>query len=156
MNSITGYYWGAWIVGLMATMGSLFFSEVMGFVPCSLCWYQRIFMYPVAILLTIGIVKSDAKAIDYTLPLVFLGWLTAFYHKLLMWGIIPESATPCRSGIPCSARYINYFDFITIPFLSLVAFSLLMALIILHRNETYNLAINLLISDPFVEIIKEV
>ena len=102
----------------------------MQFVPCSLCWYQRIFMYPIFILLTLGIFKNDGAVSSYGFAFALIGWLVAFYHNLLMWGVIPESISPCRSGVPCSTRYIEYLGFITIPFLSLVAFTLLVLLLL--------------------------
>ena len=135
MAKISKSLYAAWLISLFATVGSLFFSEVMDFVPCSMCWYQRIFMYPVAVLLTIGIFKGDGASAKYAFPLAAIGWLFAFYHNLLMWGIIPETAAPCRSGIPCSTRYIDYFGFVTIPFLSLLAFSVLVALLFQRRKS---------------------
>lgn len=134
-KKLSCYYYGAWLTALVATVGSLFFSEVMGFVPCSLCWYQRIFVYPIAVLLTLGVYRGDRQAVVYSFPLAALGWLFAFYHNLLMWGIIPETASPCRSGIPCSTGYIEYFGFITIPLLSFVALSLLLILTFPKRES---------------------
>jgi disulfide bond formation protein DsbB len=126
----------AWVVALVSTLGSLFFSEVMGFVPCSLCWYQRICMYPLVILLAVGSFPFDAKVYKFSLPFAVIGWLFALYHNLLHWKIIPESASPCRQGIPCSTVYINWLGFITIPFLSLVAFSLiLISLFIFNKTS---------------------
>ena len=115
----------AWTVSLTATLGSLFFSEVMEFTPCSLCWYQRIFMYPLAIILLIGFFREDRVSLFYGLIFSILGWLISFYHNLLVWEIIPETASPCVQGIPCNATYIDWFDFITIPLLSMMAFTLL-------------------------------
>lgn len=135
MSALSRHSYAAWFVALVATLGSLFFSEVMGFVPCSLCWYQRIFMYPIAVLLTMGVFRNDIHSIRCSFPLVIIGWGFAFYHNLLMWGVIPESASPCRSGVPCSARYIEYFGFVTIPFLSWVAFSLLVLLLFPQRRH---------------------
>jgi disulfide bond formation protein DsbB len=114
-----------WLVALLATAGSLFFSEVMEFIPCSLCWYQRVFMYPLVILLFVGSRRSFTEVIIFCLPLVGLGWLIALYHNLLQWGLIPETASPCIEGISCSARYIEWYGFVTIPLLSLLAFSIL-------------------------------
>lgn len=134
MTKISNSLYAAWVTSLLATFGSLFFSEIMEFVPCSLCWYQRIFMYPIAITLTIGIFKSDQLCAKYSFPFSLLGSGFSLYHNLLMWEIIPETMSPCRSGIPCSARYIDYFGFITIPFLSLVAFTLLVLFLFQQRK----------------------
>lgn len=126
----------SWIVALAASIGSLFFSEVMEFVPCSLCWYQRIFMYPLSLLFLIGFFKEDKNILGYGLSLSIPGFIIALYHNLLVWEIIPESASPCTQGIPCNAIYIDWLGFITIPFMSLIAFSLLIILFLVeYKNE---------------------
>jgi disulfide bond formation protein DsbB len=115
----------AWIQAFVATAGSLFFSEVLHFPPCVLCWYQRIFMYPLVFLLGVGIVRKDKKIYSYVLPLSIIGSLIALYHSLLYWKIIPENAAPCTAGVSCTTKFIEWFGFITIPFLSLLAFLLI-------------------------------
>jgi len=100
---------------LYESIPSLFFSEVMSFVPCALCWYQRIAMYPLVLILLIALIKGDRGVYQYALPLTGLGWFWAMYHNLLHWDIIPESIAPCVQGIPCSTVYINWLGFITIP-----------------------------------------
>ncbi len=107
----------AWI----ATCGSLFISEVIGWLPCELCWYQRILMYPLAIILPVGILRRDPKLHQYALPLSILGAGTSLYHYLLIktdW--FPPPA--CSAGIPCTVDYIDWFGFINIPFMALTAF----------------------------------
>lgn len=123
------YLFLAWLVSIVATLGSLFFSEVMLFPPCTLCWYQRIMMYPLVLIFAVGMFPFDKNVIKFASPLVFLGWFFALYHNLLHFGIIPESASPCSQGIPCSAKYIEVFGFITIPMLSFIAFSLIAIMI---------------------------
>ncbi|MFC7394924.1 disulfide oxidoreductase [Scopulibacillus cellulosilyticus] len=113
----------AWIVAIISTLGSLYFSEIAGFEPCKLCWIQRIFMYPLAIILGIACFRNDRSISIYTLPLTMIGGIVSIIHyseqKLgLFRGI-------CQSGIPCSGEYINWFGFITIPFLALIAFVLI-------------------------------
>ena len=126
----------AWVTAFVAVLGSLFFSEIMGYVPCSLCWYQRIFMYPLVIIFSVSLFPVDQKVVKFAFPLVFLGWLFAIYHNLLQWGIIPESAAPCKSGVPCSANYIHWLGFVTIPLLSLMAFTfILIFLIVFYVNK---------------------
>lgn len=126
-----------WSIATIATMGSLFFSEIMEFLPCTLCWYQRIAMYPLVILFGVGIFSPIKSTILYTLPIAVIGWVIALYHNLLHYGIIPESASPCRSGVPCSTIYINWFGFLTIPMLSIISFSIIVImLIILNRRVT--------------------
>ena len=120
---------------MIATFGSLFFSDVMGFIPCSLCWYQRILMYPLVIILGIGYLKSDKCVFLYSLPIALIGWAIAIYHNLLQWKIIPETIAPCKQGVPCSATYVNYFGFITIPLMSLIAFTCICAFLLLFNNK---------------------
>ena len=123
------------IVASMATLGSLFFSEIMEFVPCTMCWYQRIFMYPLILIFLINLLYPDEKVFKYSMPLVIVGFFFALYHNLLMWKVIPESAVPCKQGIPCSTEYFEYFGFINIPFLSLLAYSLILVLLLLGQNK---------------------
>jgi len=126
----------AWVVALVATLGSMFFSEVMGYPPCSLCWYQRICMYPLVLILAAGLFPPDEKVFRFAMPLAVVGWLIAAYHNLLHWQIIPESAAPCRSGVPCSTVYIEWLGFITIPLMSMVAFSLVLFLILKFNTHS--------------------
>lgn len=120
----------AWLAALIATGGSLFFSEVRQFVPCTLCWYQRILMYPLVLLLGVASFRSDRHIIPYVLPLSLLGAGIALFHYLEQK--IPGFGAPelCRAGVPCSTEYINWLGFITIPLLSLVAFSFISLLLV--------------------------
>jgi disulfide bond formation protein DsbB len=113
----------AWVVATVSTLGALFLSEVMAVAPCVLCWYQRIFMFPLVIVLAIGLFPFDAKVVRYAFPLAACGWLVALFHLLLTLGYIPEGATPCTQGIPCSRVEVEWFGFVTIPLLSVLAFS---------------------------------
>ncbi|EQC46916.1 disulfide bond formation protein B [Bacteriovorax sp. Seq25_V] len=125
----------SWLVATIATLGSLFFSEIMGFPPCVLCWYQRICMYPLSLIFLVGLFPLKKDVFRFTAPLVFTGWVIAIYHNLLYYKILPESAAPCSQGISCTTSYISWFGFITIPFLSLIAFSAIGVLIItFYRN----------------------
>jgi len=124
------------ILASAATLGSLFFSEIMHFIPCSMCWYQRIFIYPLVLIFLVNLLYPDDKVFKYAISLIAVGFLISLYHNLLMWDIIPESIVPCVSGVPCSTVYINWFGFITIPFLSLITYSLLFIVLILGKiNE---------------------
>jgi disulfide bond formation protein DsbB len=126
----------AWIIAVIATLGSLFFSEIMEFPPCTMCWYQRICMYPLTAIFLIGLVKYDKNVFLYALPLVVVGWAWAFYHTLLILGIISEEAAPCVLGVPCSTMYLNWFGFLDIPMLSLFAFTLIaVSLIIFYKRR---------------------
>jgi disulfide bond formation protein DsbB len=122
---------GAWLVASVSTLGALFFGEVMQLTPCVLCWYQRIFMFPLVLILPIGMFPFDRKVVRYALPLAALGWLFAAFHVLLMAGVIPEDIKPCTQGVPCSEKVIEWFGFVTIPLLALVAFSTIIALLVL-------------------------
>jgi disulfide bond formation protein DsbB len=128
----------AFLISLVATFGSLFFSEIMNFIPCSLCWYQRIFMYPLVFLFSINLLLPDDKIFKYTFPLAFIGWLISIYHNLLMFKIIPEKLSPCIQGVPCSVDYINWLGFITIPLLSFFAYTLILILLINLKKENKN------------------
>lgn len=119
-----------WLVALVATLGSLFFSEVMKLPPCVLCWYQRIAMYPLALIIPVALIYNEAeKFFKYIVPLTLAGFAIAVFHNLLYYGFIAESIVPCREGISCTSRQIEWLGFITIPLLSLVAFSLILLLI---------------------------
>ena len=126
----------AWLLAAMSTLGALFLGEVMGFAPCVLCWYQRIFMFPLVFVLAVGLFPFDAKVVRYGLPLAIVGWLVAAYHVLLTAGIIPESATPCTQGVPCGLVQVEWFGFVTIPLLSLAGFTAIVALLITTHFKT--------------------
>ena len=127
----------AWFVALVAMCGSLYFSNVLGFPPCVLCWYQRILMYPLVIILAIAIIYKDTKAYRYALPMVIIGGLISVYHNLLYYNILPESASPCQIGVSCTTHFIEYFGFVTIPFLSLCAFVLITILMFVYKKSSY-------------------
>lgn len=124
---------------LLATLGSLYFSEVLKFPPCVLCWYQRICLYPLVVIAFIGIIKKDKLFPLYVLPLSIGGLVIALYHNLLYYNIIPEAIAPCVSGISCTTKFIEYFGFVTIPFLSLLAFAIItVSMIIFQRFNRYD------------------
>ncbi len=123
-----------WLIAAIATLGSLFFSEVMERVPCVLCWYQRIFMFPLAFILAVGLLPFDPRCVRYALPIAVVGWLVAFYHCLLYMGFIPESMQPCTQGVSCADVKLELFSFVTIPLLSLLAFTLIVALLLAVRK----------------------
>jgi disulfide bond formation protein DsbB len=112
----------AWASSLIATMGSLYFSEIMKYEPCVLCWYQRILMYPMVILLGLAYVRKDFQAAFYSTILSGIGLLVSLYHySIQKVSILTESAPAC-GRVPCTGEYINLFGFITIPFLALTGF----------------------------------
>ncbi|MEQ1646535.1 MAG: disulfide oxidoreductase [Pyrinomonadaceae bacterium] len=117
-----GLLLAAWLMALLGTVGSLFFSDVMGYAPCVLCWYQRIALYPLVLIIGVGIATGDKRVGRYALPLTLVGLAIAIYHNLLYYGYIPESITPCTEGVPCNAVQLELLGFITIPFMALVGF----------------------------------
>ncbi|WP_216317589.1 disulfide bond formation protein B [Deinococcus aestuarii] len=127
----------AWVVALAATLGSLYFSEVRGFAPCALCWFQRVAMYPLALLLGIAALRGDLGIRAYALPLAVLGWLVALVHNLEDWGVI-ETLRVCSaaSSVPCNVHWpvwsgplANLNSVLTIPALALIAFTLIIGLL---------------------------
>ena len=131
----TNLPYAAWIIALLATVGSLFFSEVMQLPPCVLCWYQRIAMYPLVVVIGTGIVMRDRRMKYYALPLALTGLVVSVYHNLLYYGIIPESITPCMQGVSCTSRQIEWLGFITIPLMALTAFVMVSLSLLLFRAE---------------------
>jgi len=127
---------GAWLVAACATLGALFMGEVMGFTPCVLCWYQRIFMFPLVFVLAAGLFPFDTKVFRYALPLGLVGLLVAGFHLLLVAGVIPEAMTPCRQGVPCATVQVEWFGFVTIPLLSFFAFLVVNALLLTAHFKT--------------------
>jgi disulfide bond formation protein DsbB len=124
---------GCWVVASMSTLGALFFSEIMELPPCVLCWYQRIFMFPLVLLLPAGLFPFDARVVRYALPLALAGWLVSLFHVLLVVGLIPEAIRPCTQGVPCSETQIQWLGFVNIPLLSFIAFSTMIALLLAAR-----------------------
>ena len=125
-----------WLIASVSVMGSVFLSFVMEFAPCVLCWYQRIFLFPLVLILAIGLFPYDNNVAKYALPLAIAGWLTAAYHNLLYAGIIPESIQPCTQGVSCTEDYINLFGFLSIPMLSLLSFSIIIILLVILYRRT--------------------
>lgn len=124
-------------IALTATLGSLYFSEVRHYLPCNLCWYQRILMYPLVLIIAVGLLRQDSDLPYYVLPLSLLGQGIATYHYLLEKTNIFAAPTTCQEGIPCTTPWINWGGFITIPLLSMTAFFLItvMCLIAMTSGE---------------------
>jgi disulfide bond formation protein DsbB len=130
------YAFIAWLVAASATLGALFLGEVMGYAPCMLCWYQRIFMFPLVFVLAAGLFPLDPRLVRYALPLSMAGWLVAAFHLLLVEGFIPEDVSPCVQGVPCSDVQVLWFGFVSIPLLSLAAFTAIIALLVAVRIKS--------------------
>lgn len=119
-------------IALLSMLISLSLSEVFHFTPCVLCWYQRICMYPLVVFLGVAIWRKNKDIHLYILPLAIVGWLIAGFHTLLQWKIIPDALAPCQAGISCTTKFINFFGFVTIPFLSFVSFSGILLLMLAY------------------------
>jgi len=126
----------AWLVAAVATASALFIGEVMMMVPCQLCWYQRIFMFPLAIVLGMACFSDDRRGAVYALPLALGGLLMATYHTLLVAGLIPKSWIPCSAGVSCADQKLEILNGIQIPWLSLVAFFTITLLLTLFLRRT--------------------
>ena len=126
MNSSSSWtrfgLYGSLITALIATMGSLYLSEVSGFTPCSLCWYQRILMYPLAGLLALGIMRRDSHLPHLVLPFSLLGQGVSVYHFLLQKTQLFGAPSSCGVGVTCTTVWINWFGFVTIPLLAMIGF----------------------------------
>jgi len=126
----------SWLIATAATLGTLFQSEVMKLPPCELCWYQRICMFPLVVMLPLALFPFDARVVRYALPLALVGTVVAFYQLLLTWGVIPESIRPCTQGVPCSETQWVWLGFITVPLIATLAFAAISALLILTNRKT--------------------
>ena len=124
----------AWLVAALSTLGALFMGEVMGLTPCVLCWYQRIAMFPLVVVLAVGLFPLDTNVVSYALPLAVAGLLLAAYHLLLTMGVIPEGMAPCTQGVPCGKIQVQWFGFVTIPLLSFFAFLSINILLVLSHH----------------------
>ena len=132
--------WGlvflSWLIATVSTLGSLFFSNVMEFAPCVLCWYQRICLFPLVIVLARGLFPLDLQVVKYALPLTVVGWLLAAYHNLIYVGIVPENLQPCSKGVSCTENYLELFGFLSIPLLALLSFTLLTCILIVLKKRS--------------------
>ncbi|MEX2530713.1 MAG: disulfide bond formation protein B [Gemmatimonadota bacterium] len=122
----------AWLTALVSTAGSLYLSQVAGFVPCTLCWYQRIAMYPLVLVVGAGALAADHRTWRYALPLSVAGGATAVYHILVQ--LRPAlDAGACSAQVPCTMRYLYVFGFVSIPVMALGGFLLISALLVAAR-----------------------
>lgn len=128
----------AWLVALGASLAALFLGEVMGQTPCVLCWYQRIAIFPLVLILGIAFIEDDERAVRYALPLALIGAAIAVWHSLVFAGIIPESVQPCtRDSASCSGDAMTLLGFVPLPFLSLAAFGVIVAALILANRKMW-------------------
>ena len=128
--------WGAWSLAAIATSASLYYSEVADFVPCRLCWFQRIAMYPLVVILLIAAVRRDVRGgVLYALPFPVVGIGVAAYHIYIENN--PESESPgCKAGVPCSFKWIEELGYVTMPTLAITAFAGILALLLFALSRT--------------------
>jgi hypothetical protein len=125
--------WVTWIVAVGALLGSLFYSEIVGFRPCQLCWYQRLVWYPLVVVLLIAALRKSTRIGIYTLPLVVVGWGLAAYHYTIQ--LFPSlDAGACSAEVPCTLRWIWEFGFVSIPLMSLAGLTLVGLLLVWARR----------------------
>jgi disulfide bond formation protein DsbB len=126
--------WLAWLVALVATLGSLIYSEVIHFVPCRLCWFQRIAMYPMSVVLLVGAIRREFQVKYYALPLALIGLAISIYHVFIQ--LFPTlEGTSCDPSNPCSNKWVEIFDFVTIPFMAGAGFILIGVLLAFYVNK---------------------
>ena len=113
----------AWLASTIATLSAIFIGEVLGQVPCDLCWYQRIFMFPLPIILGIAAYRSDYDVWRYALPLSIAGLIFSLVHTLYFYGILPENLGPCTEGVPCVGDDMMLWEFLPMPVLASAAFA---------------------------------
>ncbi|MBS97714.1 MAG: disulfide bond formation protein B [Oceanospirillaceae bacterium] len=126
----------AWLVALAATLGALFIGEIMGQVPCQLCWYQRIAMFPLALILGVACATEDPSVHRYAVPLAGAGAAVALWHNLLFFGVIPAAIQPCGQGPSCSSADMTILGGLPLPLLSLAAFAIIFFLLFNIRLKT--------------------
>jgi len=126
----------AFIVAAASTLGSLYFSEVAEFVPCRLCWFQRIAMYPLSVVLLVGAIRRDAAVRWYAGPLAVIGAIIAGYHTLIEWRPELDTGTCDLSGPSCTAVWFREFGFVSLALMSLVGFLTILALLFVRFPAT--------------------
>jgi disulfide bond formation protein DsbB len=125
--------WLAWVVALVATVGSLMYSELFHFPPCRLCWFQRIAMYPLAIILLVGAIRREMAVKFYAVPIALIGLVISIYHNVLQFFPSLEG-TSCDPLVPCSARTIQMFGFMDLPFMAGAGFIVIAVLLIFYTK----------------------
>ena len=126
--------WAGFVVAAIATGGSLFFSQIAGYPPCEMCWFQRICMYPLSLLLLLIAWRGDYRAARYLLPFPVVGAGVSIYHLLIENHVVAEPTACQVGGAGCAAKWINEFGYMTIPTLALTGFLLLIGFLVLAAS----------------------
>lgn len=130
------FLFAAWATSIIAMFGSLYFSEIRQYEPCLLCWYQRILMYPFTLILGIAVVRKDYRITLYSMAMSAIGILVSLYHySLQKVPFMADNADTC-GRVPCTGQYINWFGFITIPFLAFIAFIIIFTISLIIWKKT--------------------
>lgn len=129
------FLYAAWVSAFVAALGSIFLGEVMGLPICTLCWYQRMALYPLVLLLPAAILLGDRRVSCYAMPFVLIGLAIAVYHNLLYYGFTNPELAPCTSDVPCTARQLELFGVLTIPVMSLVAFAIILMFLVCFQKR---------------------
>ena len=125
--------WLAWVVALVCTVGSLMYSELFHYIPCRLCWFQRIAMYPLAVILLVGAIRREAVVRYYAIPIALIGLAISIYHNLVQFYPRLEGGS-CDPAVPCSARSVEMFGFMDLPFMAGVGFILITVLLAFYTK----------------------
>lgn len=125
----------AWIVALVTTLGSLYYSKVQGYLPCELCWYQRIVLYPWSVILAIAAWRRDSAIRIYAIPVLCIGVVISIYHSWIQWWPPSNGTSFCTAAAPCTLKYVDEFGFVTLPFMALSAAALIIALLSISRYD---------------------
>ena len=128
----------SWLLALIATASALFIGEVMGMMPCVLCWYQRIAMFPLVLFLGAALLQQQRALILPSLLLSFTGWVIASYHTALYWGWIDPTLAPCGDGPSCTQQVLQIFGALDLPMLSWLAFMAISFLLLLSLKVSRN------------------
>lgn len=126
----------AWLVALTSTLAALYIGEFLEQTPCRLCWYQRIAMFPLAVILGIACYRDDFLVRQYAIPIAFAGLAVALWHNLLYFDVVSESIQPCDKTVSCSGEVMVIFGWVPIPVLSLTAFGLILTFIFLSNPRS--------------------
>ncbi len=124
--------YAVWGLAFASIVGSLYYSEIMGFAPCNLCWFLRIATYPLVFVVGAGIVLKNKLIHLYVLPLTLIGLGISVFHNLLYFKVIPETLAPCTAGVSCSSEFVKIAGFLDIPQLGLIGILLINIFLIIH------------------------
>lgn len=126
--------WYAWIVALVTMLGSLYYSDVVHFTPCTLCWYQRIALYPMVVILLVAALRKDGQVWRYVVPVLAIGMLVSVYHYQLEW-FPDQGSIACSKDVPCSAVWFREFGYITLAFMALSSAATQITLVLIARTR---------------------